>query len=86
MGAPRLYNQQFIDEIQAFINSPQCKTNTDARRHFKINGIKLKELQEKGMLKLKPTLSKTMVSRIGNEANRIKKLQEKNNEIFRKSN
>lgn len=73
MAAPRNYNEQFIKEIQAFIDSPQCKTNTDARRHFKMNGIKLKELQSKGLLKLKPTLSKRMVSLIGNEANRIKK-------------
>ena len=73
MGAPRSYNRQFIDEIQAFIDSPQCRTNTDARRHFKMNGIKLKELQAKGLLKLKPTLSKTMVARMGNAANRIKK-------------
>jgi hypothetical protein len=73
MGAPRSYNRQLIDEIQAFIDSPLCKTNTDVRRHFKMNGIKLKELQTKGLLKLKPTLSKTMVARMGNAANRIKK-------------
>lgn len=86
MGAPRLYNQELYDSIQAFIDSPQCKTNTDVRRHFKMNGVKLKELQEKGVLKIKPTLSKSRISRMGNEANRIKILQEKNNEIFRKSN
>jgi hypothetical protein len=73
MGAPRLYNQELINEIQAFINSPQCRTNTDVRRHFKMNGIKLKELAAQGLLKLKPTLSKSMVARIGNEAYRIKK-------------
>jgi len=73
MGAPRIYNQELINEIQAFINSPQCRTNTDVRRHFKMNGIKLKELAAQGLLKLKPTLSKSMVARIGNEAYRIKK-------------
>lgn len=73
MGAPRNYNRQLIDKIQAFIDSPQCRTNTDARRHFKMNGIKLKELQAQGLIKLKGTLSKKMVSRLGNEANRIKK-------------
>jgi hypothetical protein len=71
MGAPRLYNQELINEIQAFIDSPQCRTNTDARRHFKMNGSKLKELAAKGLLK--PTLSKSIVARIGNEAYRIKK-------------
>jgi hypothetical protein len=30
-------------------------------------------LQAQGLLKLKPTASKTMVARMGNEANRIKK-------------
>jgi hypothetical protein len=73
MGAPRNYNRQLIDEIQTFIDSPQCRTNTDARRHFKMNGIKLKELQAQGLIRLKGTLSKKMVSRLGNEANRIKK-------------
>jgi hypothetical protein len=73
MGAPRLYNQELCDTIQAFIDSPLCKTNTDARRHFKMNGEKLKELQAKGLLRLKPTASKTMVARMGNTANRIKK-------------
>lgn len=73
MGAPRLYNQELINEIQAFIDSPQCRTNTDARRHFKMNGTRLKELAAQGLLKLKPTLSKSMVARIGNEAYRIKK-------------
>ena len=73
MGAPRLYNQELCDTIQAFIDSPLCKTNTDARRHFKMNGIKLKELHEKGFIKLKATLSKSMVARMGNAANRIKK-------------
>jgi len=73
MGAPRLYNQELINEIQAFIDSPQCKTNTDVRRHFKMNGIKLKELHAQGIIKLKPTASKTMVARMGNEAYRIKK-------------
>lgn len=69
----RIYNQETCNEIQAFIDSPQCKTNTDVRRHFKMNGIKLKELQNKGLIKLKPTLSKSMVARMGNAANRIKK-------------
>lgn len=73
MGVPRSYNRQLCDEIQAFIDSPLCRTNTDARRHFKINGNKLKELQAKGLLKLKPTASKTMVARMGNAANRMKK-------------
>lgn len=73
MGAPRLYNQELINEIQAFIDSPQCKTNTDARRHFSMNGVKLKELASQGLIKLKPTLSKRMVSLIGNAANRKKK-------------
>jgi hypothetical protein len=73
MGAPRNYNRQFCDEIQAFIDSPLCRTNTDVRRRFKMNGDKLKDLQAKGLLKLKPTVSKTMVARMGNEANRIKK-------------
>ncbi len=74
MGAPKSYNRQFIDEIQAFIDSPQCRTNTDARRHFKMNGIKLKELQAQGLLKLKPTASKTMVARMGNAANKGKQM------------
>jgi len=73
MGAPRNYNRQLCDEIQAFINSPLCRTNTDVRRHFKMNGEKLKELQAKGLLKLKPTVSKTIVARMGNAANRMKK-------------
>ena len=73
MGVPKNYNRQLCDEIQAFIDSPLCKTNTDARRHFKMNGKKLKELQAKGLLKLKPTASKTTVARMGNAANRIKK-------------
>jgi len=73
MGAPRSYNRQLLDEIQAFIDSPQCRTNTDARRHFKMNGIKLKELQAQGLIRLKGTLSKKMVSKLGNAANRIKK-------------
>lgn len=73
MGAPRNYNQELINEIQAFIDSPLCRTNTDVRRHFKMNGIKLKELHAKGLIKLKPTVSKSMVARMGNEANRIKK-------------
>ena len=67
------YSQEQIDKIQAFIDSPLCRTNTDVRRHFHMNGIKLKELHAKGLLKLKPTLSKTMVARMGNAANRIKK-------------
>lgn len=73
MGAPRLYNKELCDTIQAFIDSPQCKTNTDARRHFSMNGVKLKELAAQGLIKLKPTLSKRMVSLMGNEANRKKK-------------
>jgi hypothetical protein len=73
MGAPRNYNRQLCDEIQAFIDSPLCRTNTDARRHFKINNDKLKELHDKGLIKLKGTLSKKMVARMGNAAYRIKK-------------
>ena len=73
MGAPRSYNRQLCDEIQAFIDSPLCRTNNDTRKRFKINNVKLKELQAKGLLKLKPTASKTMVARMGNAANRIKK-------------
>jgi hypothetical protein len=73
MGAPRSYNRQLCDEIQAFIDSPLCRTNTDARRHFKINNDKLKELHDKGLIKLKGTLSKKMVARMGNEAHRMKK-------------
>jgi hypothetical protein len=73
MAAPRNYNRQLFDEIQAFIDSPLCRTNTDARRHFKINNDKLKELHNKGLIKLKGTLSKKMVARMGNEAHRIKK-------------
>jgi hypothetical protein len=73
MGAPRNYNRQLCDEIQAFIDSPLCRTNTDARRHFKINGDKLKDLASKGLIKLKPTSSKSMVARMGNAANRMKK-------------
>lgn len=69
----RIYNQATCNEIQAFIDSPQCKTNTDARRHFKMNGMKLKELHDKGMIKLKPKLSKSMVARMGNAANKLKK-------------
>jgi hypothetical protein len=73
MGAPRLYNQELCDTIQSFINSSQCKTNTDIRRHFKMNGTKLKELAGKGLIKLKPTLSKRMVALMGNAAHRKKK-------------
>lgn len=73
MSKPRLYNQELYDNIQAFIDSPKCRTNTDVRRHFKMNGIKLKELHAQGIIKLKPTASKTMVARMGNEAYRIKK-------------
>jgi len=73
MGAPRLYNQELCDTIQAFINSPVCRTNTDVRRHFKINNTKLKDLANKGLIKLKPTLSKSMVARMGNAAHRQKK-------------
>ena len=72
MGAPRSYNRQLCDEIQAFIDSPLCRTNTDARRHFKINNDKLKDLASKGLIKLKPTSSKTMVARMGNAANKAK--------------
>jgi hypothetical protein len=72
MGAPKSYNRQLCDEIQAFIDSPLCKTNTDARRHFKINNVKLKELHDKGLIKLKGTLSKTMVARMGNAARKEK--------------
>ena len=67
------YNQEQIDKIQAFIDSPLCKTNTDARRHFNMNGVRLKELAREGKLRLKPTLSKTMIARMGNAANKIKK-------------
>jgi len=73
MGAPRNYNRQLLDEIQAFIDSPLCRSNTDARRHFKINNVKLKELHDKGLIKLKGTLSKSVVARMGNAAYRIKK-------------
>jgi len=73
MGAPRSYNRQLCDEIQAFIDSPLCRTNNDTRKRFKINGDKLKDLASKGLLKLKPTASKTMVARMGNAANRMKK-------------
>lgn len=73
MGVPRSYNRQLCDEIQAFIDSPLCRTNYDARKRFKINNVKLKELHEKGLIKLKGALSKKMVSRMGNAANRMKK-------------
>ena len=73
MGVPRSYNRQLCDEIQAFIDSPLCRSNYDARKRFKINNVKLKELHEKGLIKLKGTLSKKIVSRMGNEAHRIKK-------------
>jgi hypothetical protein len=73
MGAPRNYNRQLCDEIQSFIDSPLCRTNTDVRRRFKMNGEMLKKLQAKGLLKLKPTASKTIVARMGNAANRVKK-------------
>jgi hypothetical protein len=72
MGVPTNYNKQLCDEIQAFIDSPLCRTNTDARRRFKMNGERLKKLQAKGLLKLKPTVSKTVVARMGNAAYKLK--------------
>jgi hypothetical protein len=74
MGAPRNYNKQLCDEIQAFIDSPLCRTNTDVRRRFKMNSERLKKLQDKGLLKLKPTVSKTMVARMGNAAYKGKQM------------
>lgn len=74
MGAPRNYNRQLCDEIQAFIDSPLCRTNTDARRHFKINNDKLKDLARKGLIKLKPTSSRSMVARMGNAAYKGKQI------------
>ena len=72
MSARRLYTQEDCDRIQQFINSPNCRSNTDVSRHFKIKTNKLKELHSQGLIKLKATLSKTMVARMGNAANKMK--------------